>query len=200
MRRELMSPAANPYLEAPTLVFKRGTKIVARTDQPLVDPATGEVTHCKAIHKIEELDNESFVRVFADGVAATYELSKTGHRVFQLVLDQYQRTPMTRGYADSVDLYWFGNGIEGRDVGMSEKTFSRGLKELLQNAFIHPRTNSSYWVNPALFFKGSRVMFVKEYRLKQRNHTSQPQKISEPRRDPLTVDFINNATDNEASK
>lgn len=162
-----MSPAANPYLEGPALVFTKGKKIVARTDQPLLDPQTGEVTHCRAIHKIEELDKNDFVKVFAQGVSAAYELSTTAHRVFQLVLDQYNRTPMPRGYADSVDLYWFGNGIEGRDVGMSEKTFSRGLKELLQKSFIHPRNASSYWVNPAMFFKGSRVLFVKEYRLKQ---------------------------------
>jgi hypothetical protein len=46
---------------------------------------------------------------------------------------------------------------------MSEKTFQRGLKELLAKLFLAPKGPSAYWVNPALFFKGDRVLFVREY-------------------------------------
>ena len=115
----------------------------------------------------EERDDAEFVKVFAAGVAASYELTKTAQRVFQVVLDQYQRTPMSRGYADSIELFWFGDGIEGRDVGMSERTFRRGLIELLEKRFLYPKTSSSFWTNPALFFKGDRVLFIKEYRRRQ---------------------------------
>lgn len=200
MRRQMMSPGQNPYLIAPSVTLKKGKKIVARTDQPLIDPATGEITHCKSIHQIEELDRENFVKVFASGLAAAYELTKTGQKVLQLVLEQYERTPMVAGYADCVELYWFGNGIEGRDVGMSEKTFSRGIKELLQNSFMHPRTSSSYWVNPAMFWKGSRVLFVKEYRLKQRETRTPKNALGGPTRDPKTIDFINGKTDKEMTE
>ena len=47
---------------------------------------------------------------------------------------------------------------------MSEYTFKRGLRELLDKGFLYPKTPSSFWVNPALFFKGDRVLFIKEYR------------------------------------
>jgi hypothetical protein len=70
---------------------------------------------------------------------------------------------MSTGYADHVNLFWYGAGIEGRDSGMSEKTFQRGLKELLAKLFLAPKGPSAYWVNPALFFKGDRVLFVREY-------------------------------------
>ena len=126
--------------------------------------ATGEIVGVATIHQVEERDDAEFVKVFAAGVSASYELSKTAQRVFQVVLDQYQRTPMNRGYADHVNLFWFDDGIEWRDVGMSEKTFQRGLKELLEKRFLHPKGPTAFWTNPALFFKGDRVMFVKEYR------------------------------------
>jgi len=116
------------------------------------------------IHQVEERDDAEFVKIFAAGVAASYELTKTGQRVFSVVLDEYQRTPMSRGFVDYVNLFWFGDGIEGRDVGMSEKTFQRGLKELLAKRFLAPKDSASFWTNPALFFKGDRVMFIKEYR------------------------------------
>lgn len=167
MRHEMMSPLVNPLVEPQQLKTKRRLVKSGRSED-LVNPATGEITGVAAIHQIEERDDAEFVKVFAAGVAASYELTKTAQRVFQVVLDQYQRTPMSRGYADSIDLFWFGEGIEGRDVGMSERTFRRGLIELLEKRFLYPKTSSSFWTNPALFFKGDRVMFIKEYHRKSR--------------------------------
>ena len=112
------------------------------------------------------------MKVFAAGVAAAFELNRTTYRVFQAVLQEYERTPMTRGFADTVELFWFGGGLSGRDVGMSEKTFQRGLKELLAKGFLAPKSSSVFWVNPALFFKGDRVLFVKEYRRRSRERAA----------------------------
>lgn len=160
------SPVINPLLEPREIVIKR-RYVQAGKSSELVNPSTGELTHVSVIREVVEKDDAEFVKVFAAGVAATYDLTKTGQRVFHLVLEEYQRTPMHGGFADSVELFWFGHGLAGRDVGMSEKTFQRGLKELLQKEFLAPRSPSSFWVNPALFFKGDRVMFVKEYRRKR---------------------------------
>lgn len=165
LKAEMMSPLVNPLVEPQQLKTKRRLVKSGRTED-LVNQATGEILGVAAIHQIEERDDAEFVKVFAAGVSATYELTKTAQRVFQLVLDQYQRTPMSRGYADSVELFWFGDGINGLDAGMSERTWGRGLKELLEKRFLYPKTSSSYWVNPALFFKGDRVLFIKEFRRK----------------------------------
>jgi hypothetical protein len=48
-----------------------------------------------------------------------------------------------------VELFWFDGKLDGRALDMSEKTFQRGLKELLEKNFLYPRAPSSYWVNPA---------------------------------------------------
>lgn len=163
LRNLPLSPHVNPLAEPQKVTTKRRLVKSGRSED-LINPVTGEISGIAAIHQIEERDDAEFVKVFAAGVAASYELTKTAQRVFQVVLDQYQRTPMSRGYADAIDLYWFGDGIEGRDIGMSERTFRRGLKELLSNRFLYPKSPSSFWVNPALFFKGDRVLFIKEYR------------------------------------
>lgn len=157
------SPTINPLVEPQQVKTKRRYVKSGRSDE-LINPNTGEVVGVAAIHQIEDKDDAEFVKVFAAGVAASYDLTKTAQRVFQVVLDQYQRTPMSKGYADYVNLFWFGDGIEGRDVGMSEFTFKRGLRELLDKRFLHPKDSASFWTNPALFFKGDRVMFIKEYR------------------------------------
>ena len=163
LRKLKYSPSINPLVEPQQITSKRRYVRSGRSDE-LLSTATGEITAVATIYQVEDRDDAEFVKVFAAGVAATYELTKTAQRVFQLVLDQYQRTPMSRGYADYVNLFWFNDGIEGRDVGMSEKTFQRGLKELMLKRFIYPKDSASFWTNPALFFKGDRVLFIKEYR------------------------------------
>jgi hypothetical protein len=152
-------------MEPQQITTKRRYVRSGRADE-LINPATGEVTAVAAIHLVEEKDDAEFVKVFAAGVAASYDLTKTAQRVFQVVLDQYQRTPMSKGFADHVNLFWFDDGIDGRSIEMSEKTFQRGLKELLVKRFISPKGPTAFWTNPALFFKGDRVMFIKEYRRK----------------------------------
>lgn len=182
LRKLDYSPSFNPLVEPQTIKAKRRLVKSGRTED-LVNQATGEITGVAAIHQIEERDDAEFVKVFAAGVAASYDLTKTAQRVFQVVIDQYQRTPMSKGYADYVNLFWFGDGIEGRDVGMSEKTFQRGLKELLVKRFIYPKDSASFWTNPALFFKGDRVLFIKEYRRRKPNQQDELEQRGQQRLD-----------------
>jgi hypothetical protein len=163
LRNIVLSPMINPLMQPQELTTKRRYVKSGRADE-MISSTTGEIIGVSAIHTIEEKDDMEFVKVFAAGVAAGYELSKTAQRVFQVVLDQYQRTPMSRGFVDYVNLLWFDNGIDGRALEMTERTFQLGLKELLDKRFISPKDGVSYWTNPALFFKGDRVMFIKEYR------------------------------------
>lgn len=169
MNREY-SPDHNPLLEPTTVSVQRRYVRSAKTRE-LVDPLTGEVSAVATVHMVEEKDGHEFVKVFAEGVRAMYGLSKSGMRVFQAILDEYQATKMSGGYADSVYLHWFGQGLSGRSIGMSEATFHRGMKELLIHRFLAPRSAHLYWVNPALFFRGDRVAFVREYR-RRRDATS----------------------------
>ena len=166
LRKLQLSPLINPLME-PQEISTKKRWVQSGQREDLVNVSTGEIHGMSVVRQIEEKDDAEFVKVFAAGVSASYDLSKTAQRVFQVVLDQYQRTPMTRGYVDHVNLLWFGDGIEGRDVGLTAKTFQRGLKELLLLRFLAPKDGVAYWTNPALFFKGDRVVFIKEYRRKK---------------------------------
>jgi hypothetical protein len=161
------SPTINPLMQPQQVTTKRRYVRSGRSEE-LINPATGEVHGVATIHQVEERDDAEFVKVFAAGVSASYDLTQTAQRVFQVVLDQYQRTPMSKGFADYVNLFWFDDGIDGRSVGMSEYTFKRGLRELVDKSFLAPKDSASFWTNPALFFKGDRVMFIKEYRRRVR--------------------------------
>lgn len=157
-------PNKNPLIRSNEISLNKKRVRSGIKSKALIDGATGELQATSVIHLIEEKDDEHFVKIFAAGVAASYELKRTASRVFQAILHEYEKTPMTGGYADTVYLAWFDKGLSGQDIGMSEKTFQRGLKELLALKFIAPRSPNQFWVNPTLFFKGDRAIFIKEYR------------------------------------
>jgi hypothetical protein len=166
LRKLTLSPLINPLVD-PQSVKTKKRWVRSGQRQDLVNVDTGEISAMSVIRQIEERDDEDFVKVFTAGVAAAYDLSKTGQKVFQIVLHQYEITPMKNGYADYVNLLWYQDGIEGQSVGISAKTFQRGLKELILKRFIAAKDGVAFWVNPALFFKGDRFILIKEYKRKK---------------------------------
>lgn len=183
LRRLEFSPKVNPLVQPQEIVLRKATVRAARYDN-LVNQQTGEVEAVSTIYKVVEKDDAEFVKVFAAGVAASYDLSKTAQRVFTAVLKVYEETPMRGGYVDYLDLYWFDGGLCGHSIDMSEKTFQRGLKELLAKSFLAPRLHNSYWVNPSLFFKGDRVRFIREYVRKSEKDPRQGDLLEKPEKDP----------------
>jgi hypothetical protein len=182
----MWSPDHNPFATGSTVQTKRRYVRSGRSKE-MLDPVTGEVTAVTSIHSVEERDDAEFVKVFAEGVSAMYGLSKTAMRVFQAILHEYQDTKMHGGFADSIYLHWFDQGLNGQKLDMSERTFQNGFKELLLNQFLAPRSANLYWVNSSLFFKGDRVAFIKEYRRK-----APP---AELQRDPNTLDMFEHSKD-----
>lgn len=167
------SPKINPLAEGFSMTTKR-KRVQTGGIRQLID-SNGEV-HDAVIVEEEELDDLHFVKVFTAGIRAAFGLTLTGSRVFQAVLDLYQKEPMSGGFVDSIYLHFFDGGLSGSKVDLSDRTFRRGLHELLERGFIYPRGESLYWVNPNLFFRGNRATFIKSYRRKSK--PDDPQKIA----------------------
>jgi len=178
LRDFAMEPHHNPLVE-PQSVKMKGKEVQAGARRDFVDAETGEYYEAATIKTIEAKDDAQFVKVFSEGIKATYGLTRTAHRVFQVILDEYERTPMRGGYVDALYLAWFDGGLSGRDVGMSERTFQNGLRELLSKGFLYPKMPNVYWVNPALFFRGDRVRFVREYTRRRATADDQAQERGE---------------------
>lgn len=152
------------YSENP-LVVPHEVKTKQKTVRPLgsgamVDTITGEVVHGTALVVRQTVDEEHFVKVFAEGVKAAYDLAPSGYKVFQIVLRATQQAAVGE---DKIYLH-FLDAVEDKALPISRQTFHKGLKELLLKGFIAASDRPNmYWINPHLFFKGDRVAFVKEY-------------------------------------
>ena len=140
--------------------IKRGkrSQIGTETKGLVVDTASGEILgHGGAIaYEWEEVDKEKFVKLYLAGLKQAAGLTKAGLAVFELV---YHRVRENVG-KDTVLLDPFSSGLE-------ERTYQRGLRELLEKEFLFRSPNPGlFFVNIRFMFNGDRLAFVKGYKLK----------------------------------
>ena len=127
----------------------------------IVDHSTGEL---KGIGGMgfwweEAVDPDRFVKLFLDGIKQAAGLSKTGMSVFELVYLQMRANPGS----DEIKL----NQYVAKDHGMSDRTYQRGVRELLEKEFLYRSPSDGvFFVNIRFMFNGDRLAFVKSYHLK----------------------------------
>lgn len=130
----------------------------------IVDNSTGEI---KGIGGMgfwweEEVDTSRFVKLFLDGIKQAADLSKTGMQVFELVYHEMRANPGS----DEIKL----NQYLARDHGLSDRTYQRGVRELLEKEFLYRSPSDGvFFVNIRFMFNGDRLAFVRSYHLKDAN-------------------------------
>src|SRR5271155_958291 len=127
----------------------------------IVDNSTGEI---KGIGGMgfwweEEVDRTRFVKLFLDGIKQATGLSKAGFQVFELVYHEMRANPGR----DEIKL----NQYVAKDHNISDRTYQRGVRELLEKEFLYRSPSDGvFFVNIRFMFNGDRLAFVKSYHLK----------------------------------
>jgi hypothetical protein len=127
----------------------------------IVDNGTGEI---KGIGGMgfwweEEVDTTRFVKLFLDGIKQAAGLSKAGMQVFEMVYHAMRANPSS----DEIKLNYY----TARDQGISDRTYHRGVRELLEKEFLYRSPSDGvFFVNIRFMFNGDRLAFVKTYHLK----------------------------------
>ncbi len=127
----------------------------------IVDNSSGEI---KGIGGMgfwweEEVDSSRFVKLFLDGIKQASDLSKTGMQMFELVYHEMRANPGS----DEIKL----NQYLAKDHGISDRTYQRGVRELLEKEFLYRSPSDGvFFVNIRFMFNGDRLAFVRTYHLK----------------------------------
>ncbi|EJF82492.1 replication/maintenance protein RepL [Candidatus Bartonella washoeensis] len=164
LRQERYSPYENPFLNKSEIYTDNQIIKTHITQQRLVNPDTGEIIDIPTIHVIEKENEKNFVKIFAAGIQAIFDLSRTGYRALVLALQTYHENQ--NNHDGSITLIWYDGGVNGKKLDMTDRTFYSGLKELTNKGILKPKLPNQYWVNPILFFKGEKIAFMKEYQMK----------------------------------
>ena len=153
---------ANPFLAGwrPPVRARRAATEAGR-DLQVVDVQTGVIEGAAEISRIVAVDGGQFVKVFEEQLGLFFGLSAPGVKVFAAAMAEAQIRPdEDRVYLSPTAVSRWAKSI-GRDV--SRSTYFRGRQNLLEHGFIAPSPDANlYWINPAIFFNGSRLRLVTE--------------------------------------
>jgi hypothetical protein len=128
---------------------------------------TGEITHTAGLHRIEEVDEDQFIKLYTKNLNVFFDLSLASQKLLQCVLKIVQANPRCVG----IHLEWLDMEDYATSIGFkySRTTYHRALHEMLEKGFLAESERISYfWINPHLFFNGDRMVLVTEYRKKHR--------------------------------
>ena len=127
----------------------------------IVDPSSGEIKGLGGLGFWwqEEVDASRFVKLFLEGIKQAAGLSRSGLAVFELVYHQMREHPNN----DKIEL----SPYLAADSGFNQRTFRRGLRELLEKEFLYRSTSDGlFFINIRFMFNGNRLAFVRTYHLK----------------------------------
>ena len=155
---------ANPSLPSPEEISRpRRSRIGNEQRGMLFDTGSGEVVGVggATYYEWEEVDSERFVKLYLAGIRQAAGLSSTGLSIFELVYKQLQAAPNT----DTIQLSYLM--AQDKLDGMTERTYRRGLRELLEKEFLYRSpVDGVFFVNVRYMFNGDRLAYVKAYHLK----------------------------------
>lgn len=133
---------------------KRGDMMIVGDGGEVVAPIAG-------FWQAQEVDASKFVKLYINGVKAFKELSNAGTRVFEVLYIEVQKNI-------GQDKIYLGYSTLDEEIkNLSQATFTRGMRELIDKGFVAPTEAVSwYWLNPDYMWNGDRLAFVREYRKK----------------------------------
>jgi hypothetical protein len=155
----------NPFMSNLLVPKKKKTQFIGIMDdlnessKVIVDTETAEIEPI-VIGMTVEVDKQEFVKIYTGQLGMLFDLSKTALKVLSFIWEAQE-------FGDVIIL-----NIESclKFTGFKHKnSVNWGLTELMEAEIIAkgPVANV-YYTNPAIFYKGDRLVLIKEYR---RKHT-----------------------------
>lgn len=162
-KKGVVAYTENPFWKKTEV--KIGKKIIRVAGGKHISEGGESVQH-SGIHVVKTVDEGEFLKLYTKNVRAIFDLKPTAQKVLEYLMTELQKFPN----ADAVYLAWIGaeEYFNENLVNLSRSSFQRSLKELLEKGFIAESNKPNmFWFNPNLFFNGSRMTFIQEYRKKE---------------------------------
>lgn len=172
-RRGLTLYNTNPFIVS-GMVKPKTKRITNKRGDLLVVGETGEVVSPVAgFWQAQEVDAAKFVKLYVNGVKAFKELTNAGTKVFEILYLEVQKN------IGKDRVYLSYSTIDNQDLKLSQATFTRGMRELIDKGFVAPTIAVGwYWLNMDFMWNGDRLAFVREYRRSSTANTYDPRQQS----------------------
>ena len=147
----------NPFLENLSIKVTPKSNIFLKKNKGIIDLSTGELEdESLLMGKRKLVDGEEFVKIFINEIRSIFNLSRVAQKVFGYMLTKV-------GYGDQII---FNTKECQKYTGYKSKPpIFVGIGELLKEEFIAKTKNQFvYWINPKVFYKGDRLVVIRDYR------------------------------------
>lgn len=162
-RRGVTIYESNPFVMTAQHHTKPGVRRVSNKGgdrMMIVSESTGEIIAPAGFWQYQEVDKTEFVKLYVNGVKAFKGLTSAGTKVFELFYLQVQKN------IGSDRIFLSFHSVDQALTPMSEATYTRGMRELVDKKFIAPTVVQGWFFsNPDYVWNGDRLAFIKEYRL-----------------------------------
>ena len=165
-RRGHKTYTQNPFIAKALTNTKSGVKRISNGGNKMmvVTEDTGEIVAPAGFWQSQEVDRAQFVKLYINGVKAFKDLTNPGTRVFEVLYLKVQES-----IGKDVITMTFSR-IDQSLTPMTETTFYRGMRELVEKGFIAESVVSGdYFLNPDYMWNGDRLAFVRAYTVKVEN-------------------------------
>ena len=173
------------YLDNPSLMPKNMDLFIKEKKKFVKNPykpsETIEVTQNMGTRQVKgqegwifaesiEVDQETFIKFYADGLNTIFDLSAASLKVFKLVYGQV----LNKHNNDKIILA-FEELEEKNLINFSRGTFFRGINELLNKEILFKsKVTNQYFINVQYFYNGNRLVQMKQVILKKKEQVEQP--------------------------
>lgn len=166
--KELPAHKSNPFLVGLNIPLVPKSNMFVRRDEAIINLSSGDIqTDVLLTGKKRYVDGEHFIKIFVKEMEIIFDLTRPAQKVFTYMLSKVE-------YNDKLHF-----DIEDCKASLKYKSGSQifvGIKELILNEFIAKTSwNNVYWINPKLFYKGDRLVVVREYRKAKEGATAKNQ-------------------------
>ena len=169
------------------LTVRKGTELVNK------DNADESESYFSNIVQKKEVDKEEFIKLFTSQIKVYFDLTKTAHKIFLIILALYQKE-IGKDYV-LLTCKKAQNIAKTLDFELSSPIFYRGIKELIEKKIIAKSVDKIvFYINPAVFFNGDRARFVTEV-IKKKEEIEKNQLLQELEDTSKNKDFDVNETD-----
>lgn len=146
-----------------------------KTVQNIIINENGDAVGASAFMRFVQVDEDRFAKIYLSQFEAFWELSKSAIRVFGYIMNTV---------GANHDFFFFDmNECKQATKYHSHVPINKGLSDLINAGIIARGKNEyMYFINPLVFFNGSRVTFATTYvkKKKEQVNPNQTSLLSEP--------------------
>lgn len=151
----------SPFMEKLTTIKHRNkTMKMSREPIQFIDKSTGEISDTALfLHVKEEVDKESFVKIFKGQLRSLFDLNKTALKVAGYLMEALpiNKDMVLFDLQECLEYTGFAN----------KKSVYDGLAELLEKEILAKSDKINvFFINPSIAFNGNRMIIVNDYKRK----------------------------------